>query len=172
MLVRGTLMGDEDAAPKIAVSQVQALEEVQVKLPSGVRIRINLDRATEEMLAQTEERRRCRAGAGQGDAASGKEGRVRGDPGAGGNERGGGSRLGGARGGAGGQGIGAGGGIETGIGDRTLVQIGASVQVPLVVPEHQIQPPVCTRLAFCAGLNASTSRTPAKAARLCRTRVV
>jgi DNA polymerase-3 subunit alpha len=52
VLVRGQLMGDEDAAPKIAVSQVQALEEVQVKLPGGVRIRINLDRATEEMLAQ------------------------------------------------------------------------------------------------------------------------
>ncbi|MGA2572160.1 MAG: DNA polymerase III subunit alpha [Terracidiphilus sp.] len=52
VLIRGTLMGDEDAAPKIAVSQVQALEEVQVKLPAGVRIRINLDRATEEMLAE------------------------------------------------------------------------------------------------------------------------
>jgi DNA polymerase-3 subunit alpha len=52
VLVRGTLMGDEDAAPKIAVSQVQALEEVQVKLPNGIRIRINLDRATEEVLAQ------------------------------------------------------------------------------------------------------------------------
>jgi DNA polymerase-3 subunit alpha len=52
VLVRGQLMGDEDAAPKIAVSQVQALEEVQVKLPTGVRIRINLDRASEEMLAE------------------------------------------------------------------------------------------------------------------------
>jgi DNA polymerase-3 subunit alpha len=51
VLVRGVLMGDEDAAPKIAVSSIQALEEVQVKLPSGVRIRINLDRATEEMFA-------------------------------------------------------------------------------------------------------------------------
>jgi len=51
VLVRGQLMGDEDAASKIAVSQVQALEEVQVKLPTGVRIRINLERATEEMLA-------------------------------------------------------------------------------------------------------------------------
>jgi len=50
VLVRGVLMGDEDAAPKIAVSSIQALEEVQVKLPSGVRIRINLDRATEEMF--------------------------------------------------------------------------------------------------------------------------
>ncbi|MGO8756615.1 MAG: DNA polymerase III subunit alpha [Terracidiphilus sp.] len=52
VLIRGQLMGDEEAAPKIAVSQVQALEEVQVKLPAGVRIRINLDRATEEMLAE------------------------------------------------------------------------------------------------------------------------
>jgi DNA polymerase III subunit alpha len=51
VLVRGMLMGDEDAAPKIAVSQVQALEEVQVKLPTGIRIRINLDHATNEMLA-------------------------------------------------------------------------------------------------------------------------
>ena len=51
VLVRGVLMGDEDAAPKISVSSIVSLEEVQVKLPSGVRIRINLDRATEEMLA-------------------------------------------------------------------------------------------------------------------------
>jgi DNA polymerase-3 subunit alpha len=50
VLVRGTLMGDEDAAPKIAVNSIQALEEVQVKLPSGVRIRINVERATEEAL--------------------------------------------------------------------------------------------------------------------------
>jgi DNA polymerase-3 subunit alpha len=50
VLVRGVLMGDEDAAPKIAVSSIQALEEVQVKLPSGVRIRINLERATDEMF--------------------------------------------------------------------------------------------------------------------------
>ncbi len=51
VLVRGVLMGDEDAAPKISVSSIQALEEVQVKLPVGVRIRINLDRATEELFA-------------------------------------------------------------------------------------------------------------------------
>jgi DNA polymerase III subunit alpha len=51
VLLRGVLSGEEDAAPKLAVSSVQALEDVQVKLPAGVRIRINLDRATEEMLA-------------------------------------------------------------------------------------------------------------------------
>jgi DNA polymerase III subunit alpha len=51
VLVRGVLMGDDDSAPKISVSGIQTLEEVQVKLPAGVRIRINLDRATEDMLA-------------------------------------------------------------------------------------------------------------------------
>jgi len=51
VIVRGVLMGDEDAAPKIAISSIVALEEVQVKLPAGVRIRINLDRATEELFA-------------------------------------------------------------------------------------------------------------------------
>jgi DNA polymerase-3 subunit alpha len=51
VLVRGVLMGDEDSAPKISVSSIVALEEVQVKLPMGVRIRINLDRATEEIFA-------------------------------------------------------------------------------------------------------------------------
>jgi DNA polymerase III subunit alpha len=52
VLVRGTLTGDDDSAPKISVGQIQALEQVQIKLPSGVRIRINLDRATEQMLAE------------------------------------------------------------------------------------------------------------------------
>jgi len=51
VLIRGTLMGEEDSAPKISVSNIQPLESVQVKLPTGVRIRISLDRATEELLA-------------------------------------------------------------------------------------------------------------------------
>ncbi len=51
VVVRGMLMGDEDAAPKIAINSIQALEEVQVKLPTGVRIRINVERVTEETLA-------------------------------------------------------------------------------------------------------------------------
>jgi DNA polymerase-3 subunit alpha len=50
VLLRGTLTGDEDSAPKIAVSGIQSLEEVQVKLPTGIRIRINLERASEEMF--------------------------------------------------------------------------------------------------------------------------
>ena len=51
VLIRGTLSGDEDSAPKLSVSAIQALEEVQVKLPNGIRIRVNLDRTTEEMMA-------------------------------------------------------------------------------------------------------------------------
>jgi len=51
VIVRGVLMGDEDAAPKIAISSIVALEDVKVKLPLGLRIRINLDHATEEMFA-------------------------------------------------------------------------------------------------------------------------
>src|SRR4051812_35787004 len=52
VLIRGSIMKEEDAAPKISVSGIQALEEVQVKLPAGVRIRINLDRATEQTFAE------------------------------------------------------------------------------------------------------------------------
>ncbi|MGA8042601.1 MAG: DNA polymerase III subunit alpha [Terracidiphilus sp.] len=48
VLIRGVLMGEEDAAPKISIISIQALEDVQVKLPGGIRIRINLDSATEE----------------------------------------------------------------------------------------------------------------------------
>ena len=50
VLLRGTLTGDEDSAPKIAVSGIQSLDDVQVKLPTGIRIRINLERASEEMF--------------------------------------------------------------------------------------------------------------------------
>ena len=42
VLIRGTIMKEEDAAPKISISGIQSLEEVQVKLPAGIRIRINL----------------------------------------------------------------------------------------------------------------------------------
>jgi DNA polymerase-3 subunit alpha len=51
VVIRGMLMGDEDSAPKIAINGIQALDNVKVKLPGGIRIRINLDQATEEMFA-------------------------------------------------------------------------------------------------------------------------
>jgi len=52
VVVRGMLSGDEDAAPKLSISAIQPLEEMQIKLPTGVRIRVNLDRATEAMLTE------------------------------------------------------------------------------------------------------------------------
>jgi DNA polymerase-3 subunit alpha len=51
VIIRGTIMKEEEAAPKISISGVQSLEEVQVKLPTGIRIRINLDRASNDILA-------------------------------------------------------------------------------------------------------------------------
>jgi DNA polymerase III subunit alpha len=52
VLIRGVLSGDEESAPKLSLVTIQPLEGVQVRLPSGVRIRINLDRATEQMLSE------------------------------------------------------------------------------------------------------------------------
>src|SRR6202051_1613508 len=50
VLVRGQLRAEEDAAPKLAVSSVQALEDVKVRLPQNVRIKVTLDRATDQTL--------------------------------------------------------------------------------------------------------------------------
>jgi DNA polymerase-3 subunit alpha len=51
VVIRGTLMGEEDTPPKISISGVQPLDAVKVKLPGGIRIRINLERASEEIFA-------------------------------------------------------------------------------------------------------------------------
>ena len=51
VLIRGMLMGEEGSAPKIAVNSIQSLEEVEVRLPKSVRIRINLDRSTPELFS-------------------------------------------------------------------------------------------------------------------------
>ena len=50
VLVRGQLRAEEDAAPKLALSSIQALEDVKVKLPQNVRIKVTLDRATDQTL--------------------------------------------------------------------------------------------------------------------------
>jgi DNA polymerase-3 subunit alpha len=52
VLVRGILMGDDEAAPKISLSGIHALDAVQVKLPSGIRLRLNLDSVSEAMFQQ------------------------------------------------------------------------------------------------------------------------
>jgi DNA polymerase-3 subunit alpha len=55
VLVRGQLRCEEDAAPKLCVSSVQALEDVKLKLPQSVRIRVQLDRASDATLAELRE---------------------------------------------------------------------------------------------------------------------
>ena len=52
VLVRGLLRAEEDAAPKLAVSSIQALEDVKVRLPQNVRIRVPLERASESTLIE------------------------------------------------------------------------------------------------------------------------
>ncbi len=52
VLVRGVLRGEEDSAPKLALSSITALEDVKVKLPASLRIRINVERASEVTLDQ------------------------------------------------------------------------------------------------------------------------
>jgi DNA polymerase-3 subunit alpha len=42
VLVRGVLRGEEDSAPKLSVSNIQALEDVALKLPESLRIKVPL----------------------------------------------------------------------------------------------------------------------------------
>jgi DNA polymerase-3 subunit alpha len=50
VLVRGALRGEEDSAPKLAISSIQALEDVKIKLPDALRIRIPLHSHDETLL--------------------------------------------------------------------------------------------------------------------------
>jgi len=52
VVVRGALRAEEEAAPKLAISSIQALDDVKVKLPSNVRIRVQLDRISESTLEE------------------------------------------------------------------------------------------------------------------------
>jgi len=54
VLVRGSLRGDEDAAPKLAISSIQALEDVKIKLPDALRIRIPLHSPDDQLLSKLE----------------------------------------------------------------------------------------------------------------------
>jgi DNA polymerase-3 subunit alpha len=50
VLVRGTLRGEEDSAPKLAISSIQALEDVKIKLPDSLRIKVPLHSPDEALL--------------------------------------------------------------------------------------------------------------------------
>jgi DNA polymerase-3 subunit alpha len=42
VLVRGVLRGEDDSSPKLSVSNIQALEDVEIKLPASLRIKVVL----------------------------------------------------------------------------------------------------------------------------------
>ena len=42
VVVRGSLRGEEDSAPKLAISSIQALEDIKIKLPEALRIKVPL----------------------------------------------------------------------------------------------------------------------------------
>jgi DNA polymerase-3 subunit alpha len=52
VLIRGQLRAEEEAAPKLCVSSIQPLEDVKVRLPNNIRIRIALDRVSETTLVE------------------------------------------------------------------------------------------------------------------------
>jgi DNA polymerase-3 subunit alpha len=50
VVVRGVLRGEEDSSPKLAVSSIQALEDVKIKLPDSLRIKVPLHNPDEALL--------------------------------------------------------------------------------------------------------------------------
>ncbi|WP_260739106.1 DNA polymerase III subunit alpha [Tunturiibacter lichenicola] len=50
VVVRGVLRGEEDSAPKLAVSSIQALEDVKIKLPDSLRIKVPLHNPDSALL--------------------------------------------------------------------------------------------------------------------------
>jgi DNA polymerase-3 subunit alpha len=52
VLVRGVLRGEEDSAPKLAVSNIQALEDIVLKLPGSLRIKVPLRQGDAALLVK------------------------------------------------------------------------------------------------------------------------
>ncbi|MGO4514925.1 DNA polymerase III subunit alpha [Terriglobus sp. 2YAB30_2] len=50
VLMRGTLRGEEDSAPKLSVTSIQALEDVKIKLPAALRVKVPLHHPDEALL--------------------------------------------------------------------------------------------------------------------------
>jgi DNA polymerase-3 subunit alpha len=65
VVVRGSLRGEEDAAPKLAVSSIQALEDIKIKLPDALRIRVPLHSPDTELLIKLEAVFRSAPGTGK-----------------------------------------------------------------------------------------------------------
>src|SRR5262249_47191839 len=55
VLVRGQLRSEEGAVPKLCISSIQALEDVKIRLPQNVRIRVLLERSSEKTLIELQQ---------------------------------------------------------------------------------------------------------------------
>jgi DNA polymerase-3 subunit alpha len=55
VVAKGQIRAEEDAAPKLALSSIQPLDDVKVKLPGSVRIKVPLDRMSEAGLEELKE---------------------------------------------------------------------------------------------------------------------
>jgi DNA polymerase-3 subunit alpha len=49
-VIRGSLRGEEDSAPKLAINSIQALEDVKLRLPESLRIKVPLHAPDAQML--------------------------------------------------------------------------------------------------------------------------
>ena len=65
VLVRGALRGEEDSAPKVSISNITALEDVKIKLPEALRIRIPLHSKDEDLLTKLDAIFRAAPGSGK-----------------------------------------------------------------------------------------------------------
>jgi DNA polymerase-3 subunit alpha len=65
VVVRGSLRGEEDSAPKLAISSIQALEDIKIKLPDALRIKVPLHSPDEALLAKLDAVFRAAPGTGK-----------------------------------------------------------------------------------------------------------
>jgi DNA polymerase-3 subunit alpha len=65
VVVRGSLRGEEDSAPKLALSSIQALEDIKLQLPNALRIKVPLHSPDEALLTKLEAVFRERPGNGK-----------------------------------------------------------------------------------------------------------
>jgi DNA polymerase-3 subunit alpha len=52
VIIRGSLRGEEDSAPKLAISNITALEDVKIKLPEALRIQVPLHSPDADLLTK------------------------------------------------------------------------------------------------------------------------
>jgi DNA polymerase-3 subunit alpha len=65
VLIRGQLRGEDDTAPKLAISGITALEDVKIKLPNALRITVGMQHPDDSLLEKLSELLRATPGPGK-----------------------------------------------------------------------------------------------------------